>query len=147
MVRSQKQLVWVLAAWAAIAGQSAPKAVCQVCDQTCCGGQTSDHAPKTADSGAAPARHCPLCAPAADLRLGEPTEQPCHCQLDARHEEPLSLSRGGLPAFPDGDPASLGLSAIPWVAPQVLGVSREYVAASLAVPIRPARILFGVWRN
>ena len=28
-----------------------------------------------------------------------------------------------------------------------LGVSREYVAASLAVPIRPMRILCGVWRN
>jgi hypothetical protein len=26
-------------------------------------------------------------------------------------------------------------------------VSREYLAASLAVPIRPTRILFGVWRN
>jgi hypothetical protein len=31
--------------------------------------------------------------------------------------------------------------------PQSLGVSREYLAASLAVPIRPVRILFGVWRN
>jgi hypothetical protein len=31
--------------------------------------------------------------------------------------------------------------------PRDLGVSREYVTAALAVPIRPPRILFGVWRN
>jgi hypothetical protein len=32
-------------------------------------------------------------------------------------------------------------------APHELGASREFVAASLAVPIRPVRILYGVWRN
>jgi hypothetical protein len=37
------------------------------------------------------------------------------------------------------------MTVLPTV-PQVLGVSREYMAASLAMPIRPPRILFGVWR-
>ncbi|MFM8892678.1 MAG: hypothetical protein ACKOTB_13850 [Planctomycetia bacterium] len=42
---------------------------------------------------------------------------------------------------------AIGPSVLPAIAPQVLGVSREYLAASLAIPIRPPRILFGVWRN
>ncbi len=69
---------------------------------------------------------------------------PCQCQLEARDEQPLS--HGPLTACADGAPA-LGLSTVLPHVPQVLGVSREYVAASLAVPIRPPRILFGVWRN
>jgi hypothetical protein len=42
---------------------------------------------------------------------------------------------------------AIGPSVLPAIASQVLGVSREYLAASLAIPIRPPRILFGVWRN
>ncbi|MFM8802768.1 MAG: hypothetical protein ACKOK8_02460 [Planctomycetia bacterium] len=74
------------------------------------------------------------------------TDRPCHCQLKARQHEPLSLSRSTLPAVADGAMA-IGSSVLPAIAPQVLGVSREYLAASLAIPIRPPRILFGVWRN
>jgi hypothetical protein len=45
-------------------------------------------------------------------------------------------------AHAGGDAAAIPGDAPP-IVPQVLGVSRAYVA----VPIRPPRILFGVWRN
>jgi hypothetical protein len=51
-----------------------------------------------------------------------------------------------VPAGADGA-LPIGPAFLPPVAPLVLGVSREYLAASLAIPIRPPRILFGVWRN
>jgi hypothetical protein len=128
-----RQFVWVLAACAAVVAQFVPKTVCQTCDQPCC----------------APAielaEGCPLCA-AAGLQQAEPNEQPCHCQLNARHEQPLSLSRGSVKAVADDGPAAW-LSTAQSDVPEALGVSREYLAASLAIPIRPPRILFGVWRN
>ena len=88
---------------------------------------------------------CPLCA-AADLQQPESDQEPCHCQLNARHEQPLSLTRGSVTAVAD-DGLAVWLPAAQSDTPQALGVSREYLAASLAIPIRPPRILFGVWRN
>lgn len=147
MKRSRQQLVWAIVACAAVVAQLAPKALCHACDQPCCSGQASGHGPHAIDSGAAPAGHCPLCAATADLRLGESDEQPCRCQLNARTDQPTSLSRGTPAPRADGESAPGGPAVVPAVVPQALGVSREYVAASLAVPIRPPRILFGVWRN
>ena len=89
---------------------------------------------------AAESRECCSSCPA------EPTAPPCHCQLDASQDEPLSAPRG----------RSLDRDLLEQVAvadsisvdpPHSLGVSREYVAASLAVPIRSVRVLYGVWRN
>lgn len=146
MVRSRTQLVWALAACAAIVAQLTPQAPCHACDQPCCADRAGDRGSKTADLGIESAGGCPLCATKIDRRLAQTTERPCHCQLKARHEQPLSLSRDSLPAFADDDSA-VGLAFIPAVVPPILGVGREYVATSLAVPIRPARVLFGVWRN
>jgi hypothetical protein len=131
---SLKQLVWACAACAAVIAQATPKVFCQACDQPCC--------VLRADELAA---GCPLCA-AAGLRQAESDEEPCHCQLNARHEQPLSLSRGSVTAAAD-DSLAVWLPAAQQDAPHALGVSREYLAASLAMPIRPPRILFGVWRN
>lgn len=58
----------------------------------------------------------------------------------------MASSQGTLPSFDPVAQASLPAVAPP-ATPQVLGVNREYLAASLAVPIRPPRILYGVWRN
>ena len=146
MVRSRTQLVWALAACAAVGAQIAPKALCQACDQPCCAGEVGGHVPHTTASRTEPTGGCPLCASTVDHPVAETSERPCHCQLDVRHDQPLSPSRGPLPACGD-EAAVAALAFVPPVVPPVLGVSREYVAASLAVPIRPPRILFGVWRN
>jgi len=146
VVRSRTQLVWVLVACAAVVAQIVPKAPCQACDKPCCAGQARDHGSTTADFGDDRASGCPLCAAAADRSASEPHRQPCHCNLTARHDQPLALTRVTLPAVSDGSVA-IGLPAAPPVVSQALGVSREYVAELLGVPIRPLRILFGVWRN
>lgn len=145
MVQSQTQLVWSLAACAAVFAQFTPRALCQACDQPCCLSVADGHNPSVAAAAVEPAGRCPLCAAESGRRLPD-TNRPCHCQLKARQHEPLSLSRSTLPEVADG---ALPISPVflPPVAPQVLGVSREYLAASLAIPIRPPRILFGVWRN
>ena len=115
MERTNNHFGWVLAACAAVVAQAAPTTLCRSCDQPCCA-----------------VVHEACCH-----------DEPCHCQLDARDEQPLS--QGPLTACADGGPA-LGLAMVLPLVPQVLGVSREYLAVSLAMPIRPPRILFGVWR-
>lgn len=146
MVRSRTQLVWVLAACAAVGAQFTPKALCHACDKPCCTGQARDNRTITPDSVKERAGECPLCAAAADRSASEPNRQPCHCHLTARHDQPLSVTRASLPVASDGSVA-LGLPAAPPTVPQALGVSREYVTTLLGAPIRPPRILYGVWRN
>ena len=125
MVRRVKQSVWLVVACGAFAAQVMPLAWSGDCECGCCAAESHEC--------------CAHCA-------AEPAAPPCHCRLDVRHDQPLSVPRGTSPG-PDllgrvavGDRASLG-------AQPTLGVSREYVAASLAVPIRPVRILYGVWRD
>lgn len=135
---SRRQVVWFVAACAALVAQVTPQAVCRSCDQPCCG--------VAVESVAESATGCPLCAAAADSCAVEVSEPPCRCQLDARQDRPISPSKAAVPAFDPVDQAFLPAAA-PAAVPQTLGVSREYVAAFMAVPIRPPRILFGVWRN
>lgn len=129
MMMGSKQLVWAFVACATVVAQIMSQGVCRAGDHPCC-----------------TAERCPLCAAEGVHRTLERPEQPCDCQLTARDEQPLALSRGSLSAVSTGDAAfAPGVPAL--LVPQVLGVSREYLAASLTVPIRPPRILFGVWRN
>ncbi len=140
-----KKLVWVVAAYAALVAQAAPEVSCRSCDQPCCAdrpggdGAVATNAPEA--TGRSTCQRCAAARPPA-----EASQQPCRCQLHARHEQPLSPARSAVAAHAGGDAAAIPGDAPP-IVPQVLGVSREYVAASLAVPIRPPRILFGVWRN
>jgi hypothetical protein len=127
-----KQLVWALVACATVVAQVTPQGVCRACDRPCC--------------DVDPSEGCPLCVAEIAPRPLERPDQPCNCHLTARHEQPLAVSSGSVPMVSAGD-ATVAPGAIPPLPPQVLGVSREYLAASLTVPIRPPRILFGVWRN
>lgn len=145
MVGSRKRLAWVMVAYAGVCAQAIPTALCHACDEPCCAAPATGRGPTTTGLRIALDGGCPLCA-AADLGRAETTEQPCHCQLDARHDQPLAPSRSILPTFSADDHGAAPL-AIPPLVPQVIGVRREYVAALLTVPIRPPRILFGVWRN
>lgn len=146
MAHGSRRLVWILAASAAVAAQTVSSAFCRSCDLPCCA-VSADGPAVGGESAAEPARGCPLCAePAAPLARCSGDAEPCRCQLAPRQDRPLARARGISPAVDQADQA-----AVPAVAdlevPQSLGVSREYLAASLAVPIRPVRILFGVWRN
>jgi hypothetical protein len=117
---SQKQLAWVVVAWAMLVTPALP----QACECPC------------VEPADACGRSC--CAP-------ETPAETCCCQLDVGQPEPLLPERVTPPSV-DAPHQSVSLAAAQTV-PQVLGVSREYLAASLTVPIRPVRILFGVWRD
>lgn len=121
MVCRPKQLVWVVAACATLFAPAIPQACCCPC--------------------AEPASICdqPCCA-------AETRAEACCCRLDARHDQPLVPAKGTAPSFEHHDQGAAPTAVVADV-PQVVGVSREYLAASLAVPMRPPRILFGVWRN
>ena len=116
---------WIVLACVALAAQVVPQALGEECDRGCCAAES-----------AACCSACPA----------EPSAPPCHCQLEARQDQPLSVSKGGTP---DRDLLQhvAVLESASFEAPRALGVSREYTAASRSVPIRPVRILYGVWRN
>jgi hypothetical protein len=130
MVRFLKTSVWLVVACAALVAQVVPQAWGGDCDRRCC----------AADGCGADIRECCTACPAETAR------PPCRCRLDARDNQPLSVDR-----VTPSPHEELGRGVFAYAtaleAPAAVGVSREYVAASLAVPIRPTRILYGVWRN
>ena len=145
MVRRRSQIAWMVAACAALVAQTAPRAWCLTCDLSCCDARADQCGGAGPESSVEPAVGCPACAAhAADG--DKPSTAPCHCQLTARQDQPFSPSKGNFRGLDAGD-ASVAPAVLAPLAPSVLGISREYVAASLAMPIRPLRILFGVWRN
>lgn len=124
MVRGRNHFVWVVATWATwatLAAPAIPQACCCPCDE--------------------PASICslPCCA-------AEAPDAACRCQLHARHDQPLAPAKTRSPSL-DHHEQSAAPTVVTIDVPRDLGVSREYVTAALAVPIRPPRILFGVWRN
>lgn len=120
-----RNTIWLVMACLAVVTPVVPQAWGEDCDRGCC----------VAESGGC----CSACP-------AESPEPPCHCQLEARQDQPLSGSK-------DRSPQSDLLTGVAMAdsvalkAPRELGVSRDYLAASLSVPIRPIRILCGVWRN
>lgn len=138
--------VVLLAAWAALAAQVASPAFSRPCDQPCCASEARGCHPAVAESEARPAGGCPLCAATAATCPSDTAEQPCRCHLDARQDQSMSSPRGMSPRVVEADQRVVTPADQP-DAPLILGVSREYVATSLSVPIRPVRILRGVWRN
>ena len=145
--------MWFVLAWAAVVAQAAPLSLCRDCSRPCC----AAHEAAAGDAAAGEVATCPACA-AADATAcaaaggletasgGQPARDPCRCQLDARPEQPLAVARANPPRAIGGDAAIVAPAALP-PAPPALGASREYLAATLAIPIRPPRILYGVWRN
>lgn len=155
MMHTGKQRAWVLAACAALASLAAEAtstAFCVACDRGCCTATISGSGHQATAAGTERPGGCPLCAYRSGLLAteAETDSQPCTCQLDARQDQPLALLQNPPPQDErKGDAAlSCGLfcggkrAASPFPGP-----SREYEALSLAIPIRPVRILFGVWRN
>jgi len=148
-------LVTLVMASAALVAEVVPQAWSGDCDRGCCAAQAADCcavavASPLAISRAAPAEAetcCPLCAATSDARLTPTDESPCHCQLDAKQDQSFAghgatqLQRDDLPVWGEVvDSTQAGSS-------HGLDASRTYAVASLSIPIRPVRILYGVWRN
>ena len=155
MVAHWQKPVWLAMACAAFVAQVVPQTWTGNCDRVCCAAQESDCcalplAPALSTSRAAFAEAdtgCPLCAATSDGRLAHTDQAPCHCQLDARQDQSLTVpdarssQRDELPVWGEvADTTSPEAS-------QGLGSSRAGALASLSIPIRPVRILYGVWRN
>jgi hypothetical protein len=151
MARNPQTFVWLAAACAALFAQVVPQSLCGACDRGCCRAENRDRGPAADDldglrsSPEASTDGCPLCAAASEECRSDTTEQPCRCQLESRQDQPLTAS----PSPPDRDPSPqvAVLETASQHASHTLGLSREYAATSLAIPIRPTRILYGVWRN
>ena len=145
MDHHSRKFVWLLTACAALLAQVVPQSLYGACDLGCCAVQTPDRGPAATSRSVTSTGGCPLCAAASEECRPDTTEQPCRCQLSSRQDQPLTVN----PSPPHRDPATqvAVLDTASQHVPQTLGLSREYVARSLAIPIRPTRILFGVWRN
>jgi len=146
MACGREKLGWIVAAWAAVVAQVVPAVCCGACDRPCCSARADGHATLAAeapaDSGGCPACATATAASKACAQSPESTDHPCRCHLNARQDQPLAPATGSLLHLAaDDQPAAL--AAAP---PEAISASREYLAASLAVPIRPPRILFGVRR-
>ena len=158
MVAHPQKNAWLVApvmAWAAFVAQVVPQAWGGDCDRGCCAAQSSDCcavavgsplstsrvAPAEAETG------CPLCAATSGRGLTPIDDFPCHCQLDAK-QDPSFAVQGARPSQPDDLPVwgEVVDSTSPG-ASHGLDASRTYALASLSIPIRPVRILYGVWRN
>lgn len=149
MVRRIKPLVWAVTACAAVAAQAVPRICCAGCDRPCFEGQIGSQELASGEFHGPPSGGCPLCAAAASQALratAQTHEEFCGCQLSSRHEQLFAPAKANWFPHDDGGEPD-GVACATPLAPQGIAVSREYLATSLAVPIRPARILFGVWRN
>lgn len=121
--------VWMGLAAVAFVAHGVPHAWGEDCGRECCAAEAHES--------------CSGCCQASSADVADP---PCHCQLDARDGEPFSLPRNSSNqrgCFAQG--AVGGGAFVP--APHVAGESRDHEASVLAMPIRPVRILYGVWRN
>ncbi len=134
-------VAWLVVACATLVAQVVPRAFCRACDLVCC-------EPRPVETGES--RSCceqaTSCCREAVTCCDTAADTPCRCQLEPRDDQPSSQPRLVSITLDHGAWTPAPAIATPDV-PQVLGASREYLAAALAVPIRPPRILFGVWRN
>ena len=145
MVRDISNPVRIALACAVLLAQAAVPAFGRECERTCC----MAVAPENGRANVAPAGDCCSHDGAAIGGVNScPTDasgDPCRCRLEPREDAPLAAGRdASSPLIPSNQAAAVG-PALP--VPRSVGVSREYLATTLAVPIRPPRILFGVWRN
>lgn len=136
MAARRRQLVWLVAAGAALVSQLSPQAWCRECDRPCC------VTPERDTPGVATG--CPRCAAVESCPV-EPPSTPCQCQLDGKREPSWSSARG--PTIGNEVVAWAGGPTTAVIMPRSAVSGRDYQAAASAIPIRPPRILYGVWRN
>ena len=155
MVANRQNPVWAVLACVAFVAQVVPQAWGGECGRGCCAAEdpaccSDSIVPPLSISRGDPAdaeTGCPLCAATSDRSLADTHESPCHCQLDAKHEQSLVLQearatqRDDLPVWGEiADTSSQGGS-------RGLAAGQAYAEVSTSIPIRPMRVLYGVWRN
>ena len=148
MVRRVCHAVRLALACAAVCAQAVAPAFGRECERACCAAVTNNHG----SAIVAPTADCcsletaPGSASLAEAGCpADAAADPCHCRLEPRQDEPLAARRDAPSGSSVAQAAASAGAAFDM--PQSLGVSREYLAATRAAPIRPTRILFGVWRN
>lgn len=133
-----------LVACAAVLGQFVPAPVVWACGKSCCSASLSPGCcgrilSVDQDLGS----QCPLCRPHATEQTTAP---PCGCHLKARHDSATKVeSRGTLDLRHPDHFAVVRVSDDSKEACAEL--TRLALAAGKTIPYRPARIVFGVWRN
>jgi hypothetical protein len=122
MLGYRRKSIWLVLACTAFAVQAVPQACSEDCERGCC---------------VAPATCCQATTDAS----------PCRCQLEAKQDqtpavhEVRSSQRDDLPVWGEvADATALNIS-------RGLAASRSYAVAAQSIPIRPVRILYGVWLN
>jgi hypothetical protein len=161
VVRPVSNVVRLALAFAALVAQASVPALGRDCERACAAtvahGCCSAHVASPVDScpqdaGAAAVASDGGCCQAGVAGATGTTgatgdaDDPCRCRLEPRNDGSLPGHRQSSPRF-SGDDAAVLPGTAPAPAPATIAVSREYLAASLSIPIRPTRILFGVWRN
>jgi len=139
--------VAIVAALLFLQGWAGPR--CTACDMPCCRGEAREsNTPSAALPGAAAdasSAGCPSCARAAARETpADPASQPCRCILQARHDSAAVPVAKRSPIDPP--------HPLPGVLAAVAADRADVGGITLAVleprpPDRPARILYGVWRN
>jgi len=155
MVAYWQKPVWLVMACAAFVAQVAPQAPSGDCDRGCCAAQESDCCavafvrPLSANQvePADTPTNCPLCAAPVGGGPAHAAESPCHCQVDARQDQPLSVHGGSSPHRDNLPVWGEVVDSASVDATHGLAASQTYLVASRSIPIRSVRILFGVWRN
>ena len=145
MAGNSRTFVRLMVACAALLAQVVPLSFCEACQRDGCPAANHDRVPIGTSGLVASTHGCPLCDAASQHCRPDSPEHPCRCQFNPRQDQPLTANPS--PPPPDAFNQVAVLETASLHAPHPLGQSREYAAASLAIPIRPARILFGVWRN
>jgi hypothetical protein len=130
---------------AAVLAQIVPAPLVMPCDRGCCAATACCATPPSHDDAAD--GQCPLCRAATDAACEpQPSAPPCHCQLDARQDDAKATQ--------DRTQLDLRPAAAIGVVPATTAVPDASLQSALAfadrdrpVLSRPARILYGVWRN
>jgi len=165
-MQRRSQAVWVMAC-AVILTQVSSAFRCDACEQACCrwaepknssAGQDREGfaiSAVAAVSNSNPSG-CPRCAarqPASDqgghgVQATHETRDtaPCRCQWEARHDLAGVPVGRPLQQF-DGPGHALAHAAFSPDAILAGLPAREWIATAATIPARPARILYGVWRN
>lgn len=116
------------------AGIAPVHACCAPAAPSCCGAAHAAEAPDDAES------------PTASAACQASARADCRCRLSSREDVPASPTRRGLEDRP-GDHAPAAIPAAAAALPAAIGRPAAWSVVIKVDPGRPARILYGVWRN
>lgn len=150
--RPVRHVVRVTHALLFLAAATAPSGVCDACharpqpggSAVCCGADSAlgGDRGEAAAANAVAATHC--CSSVADAGDGAPyTSGGCRCQLAPRDLDDQGVAAPAVAHDAAGDPAWAVVTGLPESDVAFLAAADR----ALQDPGRPARVLFGVWRN